>query len=76
MAYARVEPFGEDWARSALLCSVVANANCGRPGRRFDPADFMPGGRQLEEEQSPDEMKASIRAFVEQFHVHHRQPER
>lgn len=43
MAYAELEPFGEERAdlRSAIVATVMANAWAGK-GKKYKPADFMP----------------------------------
>ena len=46
IAFARVEPFGEDRAdlRAGIVASVIANANRDRKKRAkpYEPVDFMP----------------------------------
>ena len=37
-------------ARVALLCSVIANSNSGKKGKRYKPKDFMPQARQKRED--------------------------
>jgi len=44
LAYASLEPFGEDRAdlRAGIIASTVANVNRGRSQRSLTPQDFMP----------------------------------
>lgn len=61
MAYASLEPFGEERAdlRSAIVCATVANASVSAADRRrpFLPEDFLPGpfGAEAEEERQANE---------------------
>ena len=62
MAYASVEPFGEDRGdlRAALICSVIANANRD-PKKKADPyqpIDFMPFAEKPEP--SPEALAGKI----------------
>jgi hypothetical protein len=43
-AFFSLEPFGDDWRRTALLSSVIANANRDPEQRpeSYSPDDFMP----------------------------------
>ena len=44
MAYFTLEPFGDEWLRTALIASVIANANRDAKVKPepFKPEDFMP----------------------------------
>lgn len=44
MAYARLEPFGEERAdlRAGIIASTVANVHRSRKQRPMKPSDFMP----------------------------------
>lgn len=44
-AYYQVEPFGGDWHRTALLASILANANrdADKQAEPFGVEDFLPG---------------------------------
>ena len=43
MAFYCVEPFGDEWKQTGLLCSMVGNAAGGkRGGRQFTYRDFLP----------------------------------
>ena len=44
MAYFTLEPFGDEWLRTALIASVIANANRDAKAKPepFKPEDFMP----------------------------------
>lgn len=63
MAYARLEPFGEERAdlRSAIIAVTMANAWRGKGSRAFKIEDFMP-----EFDKPPQtwqEMRANFRAW-------------
>lgn len=53
MAYYDLEPFGDEWPRTALIASLIAEANRDPEARSepFTPEDFMP---QLIEEEPMD----------------------
>lgn len=40
--YAEIEPFGQDWLQTGMICMLVAAANSGKKGRKWKPEDFMP----------------------------------
>jgi hypothetical protein len=44
MAYYTIEPFGDDWLRTASIISMIANANRDAKVKTepFKPEDFMP----------------------------------
>lgn len=44
VAYARIEPFGDQRAdlRAGVLASLTANANRGKRGKSYQPGDFFP----------------------------------
>jgi hypothetical protein len=65
IAYANVEPFGEDRAdiRHGIACTVVANSALGSKGGAR-PADFIPrfgGSRRL----SAEETRAKFQAYAQ-----------
>jgi hypothetical protein len=71
MAYAAIEPFGDEWRQTGMVAAVVANGN--RDARKqpqpFAPEDFIPGGgRAAQRAMSDDEIarindwKAAARA--------------
>lgn len=66
MAYAELEPFGEERAdlRSATVAAVIANANRDRKkrSRPYRVTDFMPKFGQ--QEQSEEDMLAVAEAWV------------
>lgn len=73
MAYANLEPFGEERAdlRAGIVASVIANANRDpkRQPKAFQPSDFMPDflkGLQDDEPEaaSPEEIAAKFDAIM------------
>ena len=68
MAYASIEPFGEERAdlRAGIIASVIANVNRDPKKRAtpFTPQDFMPF---VERESAPDDMSRKLRATFAQF---------
>lgn len=48
-AYYALEPFGDEWPRTALLACLIANANRDTEVRPepFEVADFMPNAQEL-----------------------------
>lgn len=44
MAYFTLEPFGDEWLRTAIITSMIANANRDAKTRPepFKPEEFMP----------------------------------
>jgi len=65
MAFARVEPFGEQRAdlRSAIIACTMANAWRGKNQPAFKPADFMPRF-EPPKPQSAEQMKSILRALA------------
>jgi hypothetical protein len=53
MAYYNVEPFGDEWTRTALIASLIANANRDPDVRAepFMPEEFIP---RLTDEEAED----------------------
>lgn len=67
LAYYRIDPWGEqrDDLRTALLCSVIANALASGKGRRFKLADFLLDFEaELKKPQTAKQMEAIFRAFT------------
>ena len=66
MAYARVEPFGEERAdlRAGIVAATIANANRGKGIKAFEPADFMPTF-ESKRKQTADEMQSRMFQFAE-----------
>ncbi|MSY53590.1 MAG: hypothetical protein F2705_03960 [Actinobacteria bacterium] len=64
MAYYKVEPFGEDWARTARATMFTAIALGAKPGDSFVEM-FLPS-YDPEREMTEDEIAAKIKAFVDQ----------
>lgn len=58
IAYFGIEPFGDEWQRTALLASLTANANRNQEEKPdpFTVDDFMPVQRpdSIEEAEDPD----------------------
>lgn len=76
MAYASIEPFGEERAdlRMAIVAALIANANRDPDKRRepFTPADFMPHFEaeqpaEPERKQTWQQQKAIMQAFTARF---------
>lgn len=70
IAYANLEPFGEERAdfRTGIMASTVANVNRAKGGKEYKPEDFMPdfdGARgKGKREMSTDAMKAVFDAHI------------
>ena len=68
MAYFTLEPFGDDWLRTAVLASVIANANRDAKVRPepFKPEDFMPHvvNRDVVDEQRPTDWRETKKRFM------------
>ena len=67
MAYFTLEPFGDDWLRTAVLASVIANANRDAKVRPepFKPEDFMPHvNRDVVDEQRPTDWRETKKRFL------------
>ena len=66
LAYARIEPWGEE--RADLRAGIVAatTANCHRSSRTkaFKPDDFMPKFGKAEEKQSDAEVMTALKMFA------------
>ena len=54
LAYHRLEPFGAEWYRNAILCATVVNAN-GASKKPMLPDDFMPEAPTKEPEINPEQ---------------------
>lgn len=65
MAYDRLEPFGEQRAdlRSAMVCTIMANAWSGK-GKRLKVDDFMPKFERQQKKQGWQHMKAVCEALA------------
>ena len=64
MAYAQLEPFGEQEAfwRSGMTASTIANVNRGKNTKAFKPEDFMP---KIKQKQSTEEIKEVMMTLVD-----------
>lgn len=60
IAYFDLEPFGDDWLRTATLASLVANSNRDTEKRPepFTPEEFLPIQRQPEAPESEEDLDA------------------
>lgn len=67
MAYAAIEPFGEDPAfwRTGIIAATLANIHRKRGSQPFKPDDFMPKKPEVPKAQSIDEQKKVMMALVE-----------
>lgn len=67
MAYYAVEPFGDEWLRTAILASLIANANRDTDMKPdpFTPDDFMPRMAEAEEIEEPDNSWQANKALFE-----------
>lgn len=63
LAYAQVEPWGEDRAdlRAGIVAATVANAFRRQDSRAFTPQDFMPD---FAEDEDPDAASARLMAAL------------
>lgn len=66
MAYARLEPWGEDRAdlRAGIIASTMANSMRGKKGKPFKPQDFMPKFEPEDEEATAAMLMAKMRAAL------------
>ncbi len=64
MAYYTLDPFGSVRTdlNAGVIAATIANANKGKNGRPFQPADFMPYVEKSE--QSEEDMKAILNTMV------------
>lgn len=62
MAYAQLEPFGEDRAdlRAGIVASVIANSNRSKGQKPFTPQQFMPQFEPETEEQAAGRLLAQM----------------
>jgi flagellar basal body rod protein FlgC len=63
MAYARLEPFGEerDDLRMGIIASTIANVNRDKGKKPYSPRDFMPSFEQEDDETKIQKMMESLR---------------
>ena len=66
MAYAQLEPWGEERAdlRAGIIASTQANSMRGKKGKPFKPQDFMPRYEPEDEEATAAMMMAKMRAAL------------
>jgi hypothetical protein len=66
MAYAQLEPWGEERAdlRAGIVASTVANSMRGKKGKPFKPADFIPDFELVSEEEQTSRLIAKARAAL------------
>lgn len=66
MAYARLEPFGEERAdlRAGIVASVIANVNRGKKQKPYTPQHFMPDFEPESEEQVAARMLTAAMAAL------------
>ena len=66
MAYYQLEPFGgfRGDLHAGLVCSTIANANKGKRGKPFTPADFMPLNKPDNKEQTEDDMRGLLEGLA------------
>lgn len=66
MAYAQLEPWGEDRAdlRAGIVAATMANSMRGKKGKPFKPADFMPRFEPEDEEATAAMLMAKMRAAL------------
>lgn len=60
MAYYQLEPWGDDWLRSAVSFAQFQNANRGKNKRAMKPEDFMPVDKR---EQTPQQMLSILNSI-------------
>lgn len=60
MAYYQLEPWGDEWLRSAVSFAQFQNANRGKNKRAMKPEDFMPVGKR---EQTPQQMLSILNSI-------------
>jgi hypothetical protein len=66
MAYAQLEPFGEerDDLRMGIVASTIANANRGKGQKAYKPTDFIPDFEPETEEQAQARLMAKAMAAL------------
>ena len=66
MAYAQLEPWGEERAdlRAGIIASTQANTMKGAKGKSFKPQDFMPQYEPEDEDESAAKLMARMRAAL------------
>ncbi len=64
-AYHSIEPIGGVRAdlQAGIVASTIANVNRGKNSKPFSPIDFMPVGKE-KEEQTEDDMKAVMMSLA------------
>ena len=60
MAYYQLEPWGDEWLRSAVSFAQFQNANRGKNKKAMKPEDFMPVEKR---EQTPQQMLAILNSI-------------
>jgi hypothetical protein len=61
-----MEPFGQDWLRTGVVSSVMANAFRKKGSSVMKPTDFMPtADREKKQKQSIPEQAHAIRRILE-----------
>ena len=65
-AYHSIEPIGgiRGDLQSGIIASTIANVNRGKNSKSFSPSDFMLIGREEEEAQTEEDMKATMMLLV------------
>ena len=63
MAYAQLEPFGEerDDLRMGIVASTIANVNRGKDKKPYKPSDFMPSFEPVSEEEQVAQLLVKAR---------------
>lgn len=66
LAYARVEPFGEERAdlRMGIVASTIANVNRGKGQKPYKPQNFMPDFEPEDEAAAIARMEAQVMAAL------------
>jgi len=68
VAYYRRSPWGDEWAQTGVVSSIIANAHrdTKRQKKPFSPEDFMPGGRRKrkKKQMSPEQIQAEFNRFL------------
>lgn len=65
--YYALEPFGEyqEYWRTGLICSMIANIMRGKNQRAYVPEDFMPQSFVMKRKQSTSELKELFQAHFD-----------
>ena len=64
-AYYMLEPWGDDWRRSATIAAVLAeiNRNAEERDEPFTVQDFMPGFAETDDEEEPEQKQDNWMAW-------------